>query len=419
VIYGEIEFIGIVDIPRINTIFSIDNTQWAPWKVILSDKEMQIQTSDRIIHVNLENILIVDRPLPHAILCKLQNSSRHGAVIVIDYKKNATIGIGEVVSSMIVAGKKSDVSNLKYMLMSLLGVKADPIIGTMKPEDIRLLCLLASGINSLDMLIPIFEGDDEMVNRTFASLKTKGLVDKYATLTPLGLDLVDRVKGVEKKKLGSDIQEDFDNLSTVWNCLDYNMGPCVDETNRIIWKFGNSKLCGNVATSDINKFICPTSIETIEVEIPENTCFMDLMIHTINDAFVVLKSRDYSVILAIYGCLNLKEDVQIRILFCFYLGFVTEAEILNFLQISFSCLAQHCKILVENKLLDWDAKELTNAGLNLVHRKIIGDVAVLFNWSCFEYKSENFKKIETRKKECAKKKIMDILHSKHGKTLNV
>ncbi|MBP1908240.1 hypothetical protein [Methanolobus bombayensis] len=418
-IYGDIEFIGIADIPRINTIFGIDNTLWEPWKVILTDKEMEIRTDYRSIHLSLENILIVDRPLPHAILSKIQNASRHGAIIVIDYKKEATIGIGEVVSSMIIAGKKSDVSNLKYMLMSLLGVSADPIIGTMKPEDIRLLCLLSSGINSLDLLIPIFEGDDELVSRTFASLKSKGLVDKYAALTPLGIDLVDRVRGVDKKKLGSDIQEDFDNLATVWNCLDCNMAPSDDETNRIIWKCGNSKLCGNVATVDINKFICPLNIEDIELDIPENTCFMDLMIQTKNDASIVLKSRDFSVIIALYGCLNPEEDIQIRILFSFYLGYTNQQEIQNWLQISSDIFERHCKLLAKNNYLELENYELTNSGLNLVHRKIIGDVSVLVKWTCFEYKSENFKKIETRKKECAKKKILDILQSKHGKKVNV
>jgi hypothetical protein len=289
----------------------------------------------------------------------------------------------------------------------------------MKAEDIRLLCLLASGINSFDMLVPIFDGDDEIVNRTFASLISKGLVDEYATLTSLGTDLVDRVKGVEKKRLGSSIQEDFENLSTMWNCLDCSMPPCDEETNRIIWKCGNSKLCGNVTTVDINKFIRPASIERIAVEIPENTGSIDLIIYTMDDAHIVLKSRDYSVILALYGCLNLKEDIQIRILFCFYLGYNTESVILGFLQISSSCLAKHCQILVYNKLLDRETKELTNSGLNLVHRKIIGDVSVLFKWSCFEYNSENFRKIETQKKECAKKKILNILQSKHGKKLYV
>ncbi|MEZ5334807.1 MAG: hypothetical protein R2741_06030 [Methanolobus sp.] len=183
-IYGEIDFLGIADIPRINTIFGIDNTLWTEWKIVLRDKEMEIQTESRSTWLSLDDILIVDRPLPHAILHKIQNSSRRSSVMVIDYKKEATIGIGEIVSSMIIAGKKSDVSNLKYMLMSLLGFRADPLIGTMKPEDIRLLCLLSSGLNSLDMLLPIFEGDEELINRTFAALKGKNLVDKYATLTP-------------------------------------------------------------------------------------------------------------------------------------------------------------------------------------------------------------------------------------------
>ncbi|MEZ5334808.1 MAG: hypothetical protein R2741_06035 [Methanolobus sp.] len=223
------------------------------------------------------------------------------------------------------------------------------------------------------------------------------------------------LRGVEKKELGSNLQEEFDNLANVWNCLDCTMPASDDETNRVIWKCGNSKLCGNVATSDLKKFVCPRSIEAVDVIIPENTCFMDLVLSTINDATIVMKSRDYSIILAIYGCLNKKEDTQMRIMFCFYLGFTDEKDILEFLQIPVSFYDKHCQILVQKRLLDWKSRELTNEGLNLVHRKLIGDISILFDWTCFEYKSENFRKIEKQKKECAKKKILDILHNKHMK----
>lgn len=417
-IYGEFEFLGIADMPRINTIFGVDSTLWNEWNIILKDDEIEIQTCSKNVHICLEDVMIVDRPLPHAIVNKIQNSSKHSSVMVIDYKKDATIGIGEVVSSMIIAGKKTEISNLKHMLMSLLGFSADPLIGTMEPADIRLLCLLASGINSLDFLIPIFEGNESLVNKTFASLKSKSLVDKYASLTPLGMELVDKVKGVEKKKLGSDIREEFDNLADVWSCLEYTMPASMEENNRVIWKFGNSKMCGNVATTDIKKIVPPQCIKQAEVEIPENTCFMDFIIRNNDDSEIVIKSRDYSVIIALYGCLNEKEDIQMRIMFCYYLGFNQEKDVLDFLQMPVSRYSTLCEQLVHNKLLDLNKTELTNTGLDMVHRKIIGDVSVLFKCTLFEYKSENFKKIEAKKKECAKKKILDILQNKHGKKLN-
>ena len=191
-IYGEMEVIGISDIPRINTMFYIDTVQWTQWKITLYEDNLEIQSSHGVLVIKYEDILIVDRPLPQAITSKIQNSSKHGSVMAIDYKRAATFGTGEVTKSIIIAGKKSNLANLKYMLMSFLGLKADPLIGDMNPQDIHLLFLLASGINSTDMLLPIFDGNKELISKTFVSLKTKKLVDEYADITPLGAELIEK-----------------------------------------------------------------------------------------------------------------------------------------------------------------------------------------------------------------------------------
>ncbi|WP_340819005.1 hypothetical protein [Methanolobus sp. WCC4] len=490
-IYGEMEFLGIIDIPRINTMFYIDTSRWDQWKVTLYDDNLEIQTSCSVLSINFKDILIVDRPLPQAIVSKIQNSSRHGSVMAIDYKKNATFGTGEVVNSMMLAGKKSDISNLKYMLMSLLGLKADPLIGEMKPQEIHLLFLLASGVNSSDMLLPIFDGDEELIRRTFVSLKTKKLVDEYASITPQGAELIERMKelqvdplienlgpkdarllfllasgvkskemllpifdgdeeliskiytslkakklvdeyanitphgaeiiakmkGIDKKKLGSSAQREFEKLSTTWNYLD-TMAAGSEDLIRIIWKCGDSSLCGNLVVTEIKRFISSSNIRQIKIENPENTHYIDIIVNATDDSKMLMRSRDYSTLIALYGMLNREEDAQIRILFCFYLGYTMEPDILKILNIPRSHYERHFAILVSSSLVDMDSKELTNAGVKLISRKIIGDVSVLFEWNSSDLKDENFKRMEDSKKACAKKKVLDILQSKYDKRNN-
>ena len=412
-IYGEMEFLGIIDVPRISTMVYINNTRWDGWIVRLSDEHLQIQTDCNTKDICLEDILTVDRPLPYAILNKIQNSSKHGAVMVIDYKKPASLGVGDILCSMICAGKKSDISNLKYMLTSLLGIKVDPLVGNMKPEDIRLLCLLASGVNSVDILVPIFDGDEELLNRTFSSLKKRELVDAYAALTPLGIELVDRVKGVEKKKLGSNIHDRFSELSKICEYLD-DIHPANEETVKIVSRWGQSMQCGNVLIADIKTLLLATGIGRIDMEMCKNFCSIDLIIYYGNGFDVTLRSRDYSIMIALYGLLNEDEDKAIRILFCFYLGYNYEPDVFAMIHIHQDEYVEHCKSLVCDGLIDWYSKELTNAGLDLVHKKIKGDMSVMFDCSCLNYTNDNFKKIETTKKEWAKKRVLNTLQKIHG-----
>ncbi len=409
-IYAEMDFMGIADIPRISTMFYIDNTKWAHWKVNLTDEYLEVHSDTRNILIKLEDILFVDRPLSQAIINKIQNSSRHAAVIVIDYKKAAFIGEGDVLNSMVLAGKKTDISNIKYMLLSLLGLKVDPLVGSMKPEEIRLLCLLASGVNNMDLLVPIFDGNDELLHKTFSSLKAKKLVDDYAAITSLGSKLVNKVRGAEKKKIGCDVHDKFDDLKKVWDCMDSTFESC--QTNRMIWKSGNSTLCGNIEMVDIKDFLPVRKIIQIEVDICKNYCSMDLILYTGNNSHILLRSHDYSIIIAFYGILNKEEDMQIRVLFCLYLGYDIESDILEILQISLENFTGHYLYLVNNGLYNEEDSILTSKGLNLVYKKVLGDISVLFKCTTFKYNSDNFKRIEKIKKECAKKKVIDLLKSR-------
>ncbi|AFV23103.1 hypothetical protein Mpsy_0894 [Methanolobus psychrophilus R15] len=411
-IYGEMEVLGIADVPHISTMFYLNTTKWIQWKIRINDENLEIQAEDSITEIPLKDIIFVDRSLSQAIINKIQNTSRHGAVIIIDYKKEASIGVGEVIFTTVLAGKKTDISNLKYLLMSLLGMKVDPLVGSMRAEEIRLLCLLASGVNKTDMLIPIFDGDEDLLYRTFAAVKAKELVDEYTVLTPLGVELVNKVKGIEKKKIGSDIITKFDELRKVWDYLDKLSLDC--HTNKLLWKSGSSTLCGNVSTVDVIKYLPLKNISEMKIEMCDNCCGMGLVINTANDTSILLKSHDYSIIVAFYGLLSRDEDIQIRILFFFYVGYTAEKDILDILQINSFEYERHYRQLVFKELVDEQVMELTSEGLNLIYKKIIGDVSVLLEHEPLEYNSDNFKRFEQIKMASAKRRVLATLQEKHS-----
>jgi hypothetical protein len=294
-------------------------------------------------------------------------------------------------------------------------MKVDPLVGNMRAEEIRLLCLLASGVNKTDILIPIFDGDEEMLHRAFAAIKAKELVDEYAALTPLGVELVNKVKGIEKKKMGSDVNTKFDELRKVWDYLDK---LSLDrDTHKLLWKSGDSTLCGNVSTADIMKYLPIKDISEIKIEMYDNSCGMGLVMNTANDTSILLKSHDYSIIVAYYGILNGNEDIQIRILFCFYLGHTAEKDILNVLQISSLEYERHYQQLEYKGFVNEQLMELTNEGLNLVYKKIIGDVSVLLEYEPSDCNSDNFKRFEQIKIASAKRRVLAALHEKHAQVV--
>jgi hypothetical protein len=141
---------------------------------------------------------------------------------------------------------------------------------------------------------------------------------------------------------------------------------------------------------------------------------MDLTIHYETNFDVTLRSRDYSIMIALYEILNDTEDKATRILFCFYLGYSNELDIVNLIHVSNSEYKEHCKSLALRGFIERYSKELSNAGLDFIHRKIRSDISVLFDCSCFDYTPENFKKIEITKKECAKKKVLNVLQRRDG-----
>ncbi|QLC49792.1 hypothetical protein HWN40_05800 [Methanolobus zinderi] len=408
--YGEMDFYGIAGIPQISTMYYIDSSKWNAWRVRLTDRNIEIIAGTEVIRILLEQIEFIDRPLSHAVANKIQNYTKHGSFLVVDYKQKATIGHGNALFSLVLAGKKEDVSTLKHLLMRLLGLKADPVIGNLQPEEIRLLCLFATGMDSSTVILPLFNNDTALLQRTFNSLKRKDMVDDYASLTSSGMDVVEKIRDSGKVKLGTDIDNKFNELSSNWTFREDI--PANTIANKILWKHENSSLSGFVQTEDIWKYLNVDNIGMAELK-KLHISGLGLLMHTLDGSTVFLLSHDSSVVLALYGILNKTEDIQMRILFMFFLGFENERNLLGYIGLNDSGFEDHCYQMIQKGILDEKRKSITKKGLDLLYRKLMGDVSVLLEHDRVDRQLGEFSRLDRMKRSSAKKRVMQALQHKH------
>ncbi|WP_235856238.1 hypothetical protein [Methanolobus halotolerans] len=413
--YGEMDFYGISAIPHISTMYYIDSSKWDAWKVRLTDENIEIHTASKTDLISLKQIEFVDRPLSHAVANKIQSYTKHGSFLVIDYRQKATIGNGNVLFSLVLAGKKEDVSTLKHLLMSLLGLSANPVAGKLRPEELRLLCLFAADMNKEDILLPLFNNDKTLLKNTFNNLKKKDMVDEYASLTPSGRDIVEKVRGSGRVKIGSDIDTKFDELSRNWVCTEEHSASPV--ANKIMWKHGNSALSGLVTTEDLWNYLNIRHIRIAEIKRIQGTG-LGMLMHTYDGATIFFLSRDSSVVLALYGILNNAEDRQMRILFMFYLVYGSEKNVLAYLGHNNDYFDYHCKQMIQKGILDENCKGITQKGLDLLYKKLIGDVSVLLEHDSVKSQFGEFDRLDRMKKISAKKRVMRALQKKHMQLSN-
>jgi hypothetical protein len=404
------DFYGISGIPQISAIYHVDSSKWGECKARLTDENLEIRTSSKVSLIPLKQIEFVDRPLSLLVASRIKSSTKHGYFLMIDYKQKATIGNGNILFSLVLAGKKEDVSAFKYFLISLLGSESDPVVGNLMAEELRLLFLFAAGINKADVILPLFDGDSALLQKTFSDLKMKDMVDDYALLTSLGRDAVEKIKGSDRKRNSSDMDSQFDELSGNGAFVDEHSSTPVE--NKVLWKHGNSSLSGSIATEDLWKYLDIRQISKTELKKITGTG-LGMLMHTFDRTTISFASHDSSVVLALYGILNKREDSQIRILFTFYLGYETNRNVLEYLELSEHDFAHHCNQLARKGILDEYCKGITGKGLDLLYKKLIGDASVLLEHDSAEDQLGEFDRLDQMKKLSAKKRVLRALQDKH------
>lgn len=388
----DAELSYITSISQFLTKRSIVSVKWMHGVIGITDTDMWFPSEEGWSIIPLKSIEMVGRQLTGSVGNQILQATKYSNYLVIDYKKQSLFGTGYVTSTMILAGRERDIRKMKNYLLSVLGFKIDTFFGELEPEELHLLCLLASGIDDDDdVLLPIFDGNNVLLKHAFVVLKKRKLVDDYASPTQLGLEYVEQVKEKEEGKLGSDLDKMFGTNAKIWKHV--NQLKPTKRMNKMLWKHGDSSLAGRVATEELWYFIPIADIDEMEMGA------LRLHIHTKHDMSLCIEPVEKSTIFVLYVVLDRNEDIQLRILSSIYMGIEQRDIIAHILDMQPPLLDRKLNQMATDSLIDSDNK-LLSEGIGeikeVIHRKMIES----------EGKPEEFERLEELKLEEATKKDM-------------
>lgn len=396
----EVELSYIPSVSQLLTKRSITGVKWMHGKAGVTDTDMWLPSEEGWDIIPLKSIEMVGRQLTGSVGNQILQATKYSNNLVIDYKKQSLFGTGYVTSTMILAGQGRDIRKMKNYLLTVLGFQADASFGELEHEESRLLCLLTSGMDDVDVLLPIFDGNKVLLKHAFVVLKKRKLVDDYASPTQLGLEYVEQIKGKGEGKLGADIDKAFGTIAKTWKQVD-QLKP-TKRMNKVLWKHGDSSLAGRVATDELWRFIPIADIDEMEMEEMEMGT-LRLHIHTKHDVSLYIEPVDKSTIFVLYGVLDKKEGIQLRILGSIYMGIEQRDIIAHILDIQPLLLDQKLNQMAADGLIDADNTKLLSGGMGEIRE------AIHQKTSETEGEPEVVERLEQLKLEEASKKVHEKL----------
>ncbi|MEA1984152.1 MAG: hypothetical protein U9N13_00680, partial [Euryarchaeota archaeon] len=260
----DIDISYIVDIPPIITTLNTSDLNWKRGIVTFTEYDIWFPYADQVNIVPLKAIKLIDRQLPPSIMKKIHYTSREADLLVVEYQKKSTFGIGYINSIMLFAGPGSSINKIKSYLSSVLGIQVNAKYGNLNKEELRLLCLLAAGMNVVDLLIPLFDSNKALIKRSFTVLKDKNLVDDCASITQLGSEYVESIKGNGEGKLGKIARDPFGSVPQPHKAVD-SFKPKKD-TIKFRKRYKSSSIEGLVSIRHIGQFIQTEEINNLKKE---------------------------------------------------------------------------------------------------------------------------------------------------------
>jgi len=325
----KLELAYVTNVSHLLTKSSMSGVEWDHGNVGITATGIWLPEKDGWDMIPLRSIEMVGRQLTASVVNQILQATKHSNILVVDYKKQSLFGTGQITSSIIFAGQGRDIRNLKNYLLSVLGFRVDAALGELEPEESRLLCLLRTGINDGDTLLPIFDGNKVLLKHAFAVLKKRGLVDEYAAPTQHGLEYVKELKGKGEGKLGNDIEKAFEAIAKTWEHVD-TFRPTT-RMNKVLWKHADFSLGGRVPNNQLWQCIPVADVEEMEIN-DNDPGAMYLHIRTKYDTTIHIESVEKSTLFTLYGMLDRTKDVEVRVLCSIYLGITQHniiAHILN------------------------------------------------------------------------------------------
>ena len=366
----ELELAYVPHVPHLASMRNVSGLKWNNGLVGMTATDIWLPTDVGFNIIPLKSIEIVDREMPDYIVSQIQKITNHNNVLAIDYKKKSSFTSALVSYTMLFAGDSKNIAALSNYLISLIGFKVDATFADLKPNESRLLCLIAAGIDNFDILGPIFDNNKEKLNHAFVILKKKELVDDYASTTQLGIEYVEQIKGKEGGVIGDRTEDELEEDESKKSSYATNIDP-TKKMNRYLWEYNESSIQGLVATCELLQCI---SIDDVDEVIIEDVKLgtKQLQIHTKYDADIYIEPEDKSIIFTLRVVLNKSEDTKLRILCSMYLGVVKPDELAHIFNMSKSLLEHKLDCLKEEGHIHPD-NELSSKGTRYIMDMIYAD----------------------------------------------
>ena len=259
---------------------------WQKGTVVLTATELWLPKEDQWDILPLTAIEMFGRQLPASSMRDVLATTGHTSVLVVDYTKQSSFGTHEVTSTIIFAGKKDEIVDIRAQMARLLGLSKYRDL-ELTEHDKKLLYLLSEGLKKKNVLLMIFDGKNEDLQKSFDNLKHAGLCAKSAALTSKGWDVVARIKVLVGEELGEDVIAMLKGL---------DLGGEREAVNTVSWSNGNSYMVGRVEKEKLWQHV-PFPIVT-DVELRDMG--MQLLITTTYGATIRIKSDNPMILMSLF-----------------------------------------------------------------------------------------------------------------------
>jgi len=180
----------VLDVSKILPDKNSIDIKWLKGKIEIANDKMWMPDDSGWEIIPLSSIQLIGRKMPASIKTQLMHAIKYSNFLVVDHKKKSMFGENHLTVTTVFGGTATDIRQFKNYLLELLGFSTSGTDEELESEEIRLLCLIEFGVKGIDMLLPIFDSNQILLNHAFKVLKNKKYVDENAIMTPQGLEYV-------------------------------------------------------------------------------------------------------------------------------------------------------------------------------------------------------------------------------------
>ena len=272
------------DVPQMLTVLGSNDLNWKHGTVSFDEKGIWLPSPDGWELIPTKAIEIVGRTLPLSFLNKMKATCDAPESIAIDYQKKSFFGSRYITTSLVFAAEEESINAIRQFFNKEIGLQKDATLQELNNEHLKMLLLLANGINSTKMLATMFDNKELLVKKLLKQLIAMGFIDEYANLNTRGMAYINEFFGeYTQTNKKSDFPEDGPEKTGVSD--EFIEGKVWIEHSR-----NDSFVSGSVSNSDLFAFI-PVDIQSVKMgEINEN--IQNLIIYTAMEDKINLHSKD-------------------------------------------------------------------------------------------------------------------------------